>query len=146
VTGVRFYHNSADPLALACELISRARASGRRIVVRLNDANSVQRLDQLLWEMDRNSFIPHVTVDSPLVNETPIVLGQADRTSAWPHHDLLFNLADNVPPDFTEFRHVVEIVGLSDAQRQPARARWTHYKRLGHPLKAFDAEKREAIA
>lgn len=146
MTKIRFYHNTADPLALACELISRAYTSEREIVVRLSDTSSAQRLDQLLWGTDQCSFIPHVTVDSPLAHETPIVLGQADDTSAWPHHDLLFNLAEDVPPDFAKFRSVVEIVGLSDAQRQPARGRWTHYKRLGHPLKAFDAEKRKAIA
>jgi len=141
---VQFYHNTEDPLALACELIARAQASGRRIALRLPDATSVRRADQLLWTFDPGSFVPHVPAASPLAAETPVVLAEAGHTG-WPHDDLLFNLASDVPPDFERFRMLVEIIGRSEAERGPARARWMHYKQNGHALQAFDSERREPM-
>ncbi|PKO50311.1 MAG: DNA polymerase III subunit chi, partial [Betaproteobacteria bacterium HGW-Betaproteobacteria-21] len=91
------------------------------------------------------SFIPHVLLESPLAAETPIVIGTADSTRPWPHADLLFNLADDIPPGFEQFRTVVEIVGQSEADKLPARTRWQQYKASQVPLKAFDAESRSAL-
>lgn len=144
-TRVQFYHNALDPLALARELLARALASGCRIAVRLPDAASASAFDRQLWVADAGSFVPHVLAGSPLADETPVVLGAADAGERWPHHDILFNLASDVPPAYRQFRQLVEIVGCSEADKQPARARWLHYKRDGLRLQAFDAELRTAL-
>lgn len=144
-TRVQFYHNTPDPLAFACEMVARAWGSGRKVAVRLADGDSVRRLDHLLWTADPLAFVPHVAVDSPLAAETPVVLAAAGKGRPWPHADLLFNLADDLPPGFEAFRLVVEVVGQSETARQPARARWMHYKRRGLALQAFDAERRTAL-
>jgi DNA polymerase-3 subunit chi len=146
VPRVQFYHNTEDPLALACELAARACAGGRQVALRLADEGAAQRVDQLLWSFDQLAFVPHVTVNHPLAAETPVVIGLAGGAMPWPARDLLFNLATDIPPDFADFHTVVEIIGRDEASRLPARARWMHYKQAGHPLKAFDSERREAIA
>lgn len=142
---VQFYHNTPDRLALAHELIARAHAGGRKAVVRLPDAVSARQLDQMLWTQVPLAFIPHVGIDSALAGETPVILATADSSARWPHEDMLFNLAEDLPREFGNFRLVVEIVGRSEAERLPARARWTAYKQQGLALKAFDAERREAM-
>lgn len=142
---VQFYHNTPDPLALACELVARAYEGGRSIALRLPDSDSVRRLDQMLWNFDQLAFIPHVASDHPLANETPVVLADGRQPVAWPHHDLLFNLAPDVPSDPDAFRMVIEIIGQQEAERLPARARWMEYKQRGFELKAFDSERREAM-
>ncbi|ATE59184.1 DNA polymerase III subunit chi [Thauera sinica] len=142
---VQFYHNTPDRLALARELIARAHAGGRKAVVRLPDAVGARQLDQLLWTQEPLAFIPHVGIDSALAAETPIILATAGSTARWPHEDMLFNLATDVPQGVDAFRLVVEIVGRNEAEKLPARARWTAYKQMGLALKAFDAERREAI-
>ncbi|NLF54705.1 MAG: DNA polymerase III subunit chi [Thauera phenolivorans] len=143
-TRVQFYHNTPDRLVLACEMVGRAYASGRKVALRLPDADSARRLDRQLWTADPTAFIPHVAADSPLAAETPVVLAVAGG-EAWPHTDLLFNLADDLPPGFERFRMVIEIVGQSEAEKLPARTRWTHYKKRGLALQAFDAERRVAL-
>ncbi len=145
MTRVRFYHNARDAVALACELVAKAYAGGRRIAVRLPDPGSARRLDQMLWSFDQLAFIPHVPSDSPLAAETAVVLGHAGDGEHWPHEDLLFNLAPDVPHAFDRFRMLVEVVGQGDDERNPARARWMQYKAAGLSLEAFDAERREAI-
>ncbi|KON80598.1 DNA polymerase III subunit chi [Azoarcus sp. PA01] len=145
MTRVQFYHNAENPLALACELAARAYAGGRRVALRVSDAAAARELDQLLWTFDPLMFVPHAMADAPLAARTPVVIGDAGRTISWPHAELLFNLADDIPPDFERFRLLVEIVGQSEALRLPARARWAHYKQRELPLQAFDAVRREAI-
>lgn len=142
---IQFYHNTADRLALACELAANAHAGGRQVAIRVADAASARTLDQQLWTAAPLAFIPHVMVDSPLAAETPVVIGTAGAGEAWPHADLIFNLADDVPCGFERFRGVIEIIGRSEAEKLPARARWMQYKAGNHPLKAFDAETRSAL-
>lgn len=142
---IQFYHNTPDRLALARELLARAQAGGRRAAVRMPDAASARALDKLLWTQEPLAFIPHVMSDSPLAAETPIVIAVAGADAAWPHTDMLFNLAADTPPGLEAFRLLVEIVGQSEAEKLPARARWTAYKQHGLELKAFDAERRVAL-
>jgi DNA polymerase-3 subunit chi len=142
---VHFYHNTPDRLALAGELVGRALERGRKATVRLPDAATLKRFDQLLWTKDALSFLPHVPIDSPLAAETPVVLTAADADAPWPHADMLFNLADDVPPGFEGFRLLVEIVGQTEADKLPARTRWGFYKQRGCDIKAFDAELRVAL-
>ncbi|WP_341645615.1 DNA polymerase III subunit chi [Thauera sp. SDU_THAU2] len=142
---VRFYHNTPDRLVLACELIGRAYGSGRKVAVRMPDGNSARELDRVLWLRDTLAFVPHVLRDSELAAETPVVIGEAVPASPWPHADTLFNLAPDLPPDYQDFRIVIEIVGKTEAERLPARARWAQYRAQGLEPKAFDAERRVAL-
>ncbi|WP_018990456.1 DNA polymerase III subunit chi [Aromatoleum toluclasticum] len=142
---VQFYHNAENPLALACELASKAYASGRKVALRAPDAALARQLDQLLWSFEQQAFVPHVMAGTPLATETAVVIGHAESPTEWPHTEILFNLADDVPPGYERFRMIVEIVGPSEAHKQPARARWMHYKQKDLPLQAFDAIRREAL-
>jgi DNA polymerase-3 subunit chi len=145
VPRVQFYHNAENPLGLACELATRAFAGGRKVALRVPDAASARQLDQMLWSFEQQSFVPHVMAGSPLAAETPVIIGRADAPADWPHAEILFNLADDIPAGFERFRMLVEIIGQSEAQKLPARARWKHYKQQDLPLQAFDAIRREAI-
>lgn len=145
MTRVRFYHNAPNPFALACELADSAYRSGRKVAVRLPDVGAMRNFDALLWSHQPRAFIPHVSADSALAAETPIVLDVAGAPTRWPHADILFNLATDVPPDAGQFRVVIEIVGQHEADRLPARARWHDYKAAGLAPQAFDAVRREAL-
>ncbi|MDR2091785.1 MAG: DNA polymerase III subunit chi [Azoarcus sp.] len=144
MTSVQFYHNTGDPLVLACELIGKAHRSGRKVAVISPDAAMAQRLDRQLWTHEPRGFIPHVMSGSPLATETPVVIGIAGEKE-WPHTDMLFNLATGLPAACERFRMVIEIVGRGEAELSPARTRWVHYSQQNFPLKAFDAERRIAL-
>ena len=73
------------------------------------------------------------------------LLAAAEAELPWPHTELLFNLADNLPPQAEAFRMLIEIVGQDDAEKHTARQRWAAYRQRGYELKAFDAERRVAL-
>ena len=142
---VQFYHNTPDRLALTRELVANAYERGRKVAICCADAAQLKRLDQLLWTAEPLSFIPHVAIDSALAGETPVVLAVAGAETPWPHTDLLFNLADDLPSQPEDFRMLIEIVGQDDAEKHAARQRWATYRQRGYELKAFDAERRVAL-
>ena len=142
---VQFYHNTPDRLVLTRELVANAHERGRKIAICCMDAAQLKRLDQLLWTAEPLSFIPHVAIDSALAGETPVLLAVAGAETPWPHADMLFNLADDMPPQADAFRMLIEIVGQDDAEKHAARQRWATYRQRGYELKAFDAERRVAL-
>ncbi|MDX9718763.1 DNA polymerase III subunit chi [Thauera sp. WH-2] len=142
---VHFYHNTPDRLALACELVANAHGRSRKVAVRCTTPEQLRTLDKLLWTAEPLSFIPHVPADHALASETPVTLACAGEAPNWPHGDVLLNLSDDLPAEHDAFRMVVEIVGHDAAERHAARQRWMRYRELGCELKAFDAERREAL-
>ncbi|MCK6408329.1 DNA polymerase III subunit chi [Thauera sp.] len=142
---VQFYHNTADRLVLTRELVANALGRERKVAVRCTDAAHLRRLDQFLWTSEPLAFIPHVAAESALASETPVVLAAADAPYAWPHADMLFNLADDLPAEAEGFRMLVEIVGTDAAEVHAARLRWREYRQRGYDIKVFDAERRAAL-
>ncbi len=142
---VQFYHNTPDRLVLTHELVTNALRCGRKVAVRCTDAGHLRRLDQFLWTFEPLAFIPHVVADSALATETPVVLAAADTPYGWPHTDMLFNLADDLPAEADNFRMLVEIVGVDAAEVHAARLRWREYRQRGYEIKAFDAERRVSL-
>jgi DNA polymerase-3 subunit chi len=142
---VRFYYNTPDPFAQACELVTRAYQQGRRIALKFAAETEARRFDQLLWTYASQSFVPHVALSSPLAPETPILLCAGADEVKWPHQDILFNLTHQLVPEAERFKIVIEIVGQQQNEIMPARQRWQHYKRNGHKLESFDSVSREAL-
>jgi DNA polymerase-3 subunit chi len=134
VSDIHFYHDAEDRMAAACHFAVKAWRAGRKVAVAIADSPSARRIDQWLWTFEPLAFIPHVAADSPLAAETPVLIGEPG--TAWPHRDVLINLDESMPPDVDGFQMVVEVVGRSEAERGPARARWRLYKAAGHSLTA----------
>ena len=66
----------------------------------------------------------------------PIVIGGSLDDAA--HHDVLLNLGDELPPAFSRFEQLVEIVGTDEAERGPARERFKFYRDRGYAIAAHD--------
>jgi len=130
VPDIHFYHDAEDRVAAACHFAAKAWRAGRKVALSSPDPVESRRIDQWLWTFEPLAFVPHVAADSPLAEETPVVIGPPDVV--WPHEDVLINLDEGIPPRFEHFQTVVEVVGRSEAERGPARTRWRHYKTAGY--------------
>ncbi len=136
MTHIRFLHGAPDRLAAAAAWLRLAWQERRPVVVYAPLRQRAEQLDRLLWTQPATGFIPHCTADSPLAAETPIVL--AASLDEPPHDGTLLNLADELPPGFSRFEEIVEIVSVDDADRLPARERFKFYRERGYPIDARD--------
>ena len=140
MTQIFFYHNAADRISATAALISKAFAQKKALLVFAPDSEVASTLDRHLWMHPPTGFVPHVRGDSPLAAETPIVITNTLETT--PQNERLFNLSAEVPPGFSRFTSVIEVVGRNEDERLAGRERVKFYKDRGYEIKFFDlAEK-----
>lgn len=136
MTQIFFYHNVADRIAATAALIGKAFMQRKALLVYAPEAEVASALDRQLWMHPATGFIPHVRGNSPLAAQTPVVI--SDETESSQQSERLFNLSPDVPPGFSRFTSVIEVVGEQDAERQAGRARVKFYKDRGYAIKFFD--------
>jgi DNA polymerase-3 subunit chi len=140
LTRIFFYHNAADRVAAAVSLLGKACRQGKTVLVYAPEREIAEAIDRQLWIVPPTGFIPHVRDTSPLAAETPIVITTDSAASA--QNERLFNLSSEVPPAFSRFDSVIEVVGRDDDGRRAARERAGFYKDRGYAIQYFDlAEK-----
>src|SRR5262252_7013411 len=85
-------------LRLACRIAEKAYLAKQKVVVLLDDPESLKRFDELLWTFGDGSFVPHDVVNATSHCDAPVAL----TTGALPadHGDVLLNLGGAVPPAF----------------------------------------------
>jgi len=126
MTQVRFLHGAQDRIQAASAWIGAAWARREQVLVYATQRDLAERLDRQLWIAPALSFVPHCLGNSPLREETPILI-TANLDPNLPHQTLL-NLRNETPPDFLRFATLVEVVSAAPEVRDPARERVRHYK------------------
>ena len=132
MTKICFYHGADDRLQAAASWLADAYAQGQRVLVYAPDAALAASLDRLLWTQSATGFLPHCRADAPLAAQTPVLI--TDRLDSLPQEECLLNLGDDIPPGFSRFERVVEIVGSSAPELPPARQRFKFYRDRGYAL------------
>jgi DNA polymerase-3 subunit chi len=140
LTQIFFYHNAADRIAAAAALLGKACRQGKAVLVYAPEMNLAEALNRLLWTTPPTGFVPHVLGASKLAEETPIVITADIAASA--QNERLLNLSAEVPPAFSRFTSVIEVVGQDDEDRRTGRERAKFYKDRGYAIQYIDfAEK-----
>ena len=132
MTKVSFYHGADDRLQAAANWLAAACARRQAVLIYAPDEAVADRLDRLLWTLSPTSFLPHCRADSTLAAQTPLLI--SGDLEAPPHDGCLLNLGDQVPPGFSRFEQVVEIVSNAEEDKQPARDRFKFYRDRGYAL------------
>lgn len=140
MTQIFFYHNASDRIAATAALIGKAFAQKKALLVYAPDHEVASALDRHLWMHPPQSFVPHVPNTSPLAAETLVVI--CDELDAPAQSERLFNLSADIPPGFSRFTSVIEVVGRNEDERQAGRQRVKFYKDRGYEVTFKDlAEK-----
>jgi DNA polymerase III subunit chi len=140
LTQVFFYHGAADKIAAACALLSGAYAKKKPMLVFAPEKEIANSVDRMLWTQPALSFVPHCRADSPLAAETSILI--TDALETLPQDERLMNLSQIVPPGFSRFQSLIEVVGQADDERAAARERVKFYKDRGYEVRYFDLSER----
>lgn len=136
MTRISFLHGAADRIQAAALWLHQAWRERQPVLVYVPDGAEATRLDRTLWAQPPLSFLPHCGSDSPLAAQTPILL--TDRLDDPAQEDCLLNLSDELPPTFSRFEHLVEIVSTDDRHRLPARERFKFYRDRGYAIESRD--------
>ena len=136
MTRISFLHGADDRIQSAARWLQQAWGERLAVLVYVPDAEQATRLDRILWTQPALSFVPHCRTDSPLANETPILL--TDQLDSPAQESCLLNLSNELPPTFSRFEHLVEIVSTDDADRLPARERFKFYRDRGYAIDSRD--------
>jgi DNA polymerase III subunit chi len=139
MTRVGFYViQSGEPgerLSVAMRLTDKAFQQGHRIYINAADREQAQALNEQLWQFRRESFLPH-GLNGEEDSESTIAIGWGQDPGA--HCDLLINLQLDVPPFFSRFQRVAEVVTQDEASLAALRASWKFYKERGYQLEKHD--------
>ncbi|WP_434515634.1 DNA polymerase III subunit chi [Dechloromonas sp. ARDL1] len=140
MTQVFFYHGSSDRIAAACALLSGAYAKKKPMLVYATEPEVAGSIDRMLWTHSALSFVPHCRADSPLAAETPILI--TDNLDSIAQDERLMNLSRDIPPGFSRFESLIEVVGQDEDDRSAARDRVKFYKDRGYEVRYFDLSDR----
>lgn len=138
MTRVGFYVVQAqapdERLRVAARLADKAFQRGHRVFINAADEAQARELDELLWSFRPGSFLPHA-----LLGETDadtVVIGWGQDPAG--HNDLLINLQLEIPPFFSRFQRVAEVVTQDSRSLEALRRSWQLYKARGYALEKHD--------
>ncbi len=124
----------------ACRLAEKAYGLKHSIYIHASSRQQAMQLDKLLWTFRDGSFVPHQLHNSDANADSPIIIGHQTCSDAElaAHHQLLINLDQTVPPFFSRFERVAEIVSGDETQRTQARERFKFYRERGYELQTHE--------
>ena len=141
MTRVDFYvlkHTKSNArLDFICRLADKVYNDGHRVLLHTDNEKQSGIVDDMLWTWRQGSFIPHEIQTEAATPDCPIVIShQSDLQTDL--HDVLINMAADVPLFFSQFERVTEVVDQNEQTRQSARQRYRFYQDRGYPLESHD--------
>lgn len=121
-----------DRCQLACRIAEKARRAGLRVLIHAPEPALASQVDSMLWTLWEQSFVPHGLLGKvdPMINPILIGDGSADNDE----HQVLINLAADVPVFFSRFDRLVECVDHDETVKSSSRQRFRFYREHGYPL------------
>lgn len=118
--------NPASLQQYACELAQQHWSAGRRVLIQTDSADDSQQLDELLWNLQADSFIPHgiATLESIDQQQPILIAHQAVNDS---NFAAVLNLSSR-PCDITEPENELQIEEILNQDEQRKQSGRTHYK------------------
>lgn len=140
MTEVDFYilngEDSRQRMQFACRLTDKAYRLGHKVYIHTESAQQSREVDDLLWTFQQNSFVPHAVYEDGNEAPAPVQIGHDNEPDA--SHQVLINLATDVPLFFSRFERVAELVNKDKSVRQQGRSRYSFYKQRGYPLRSHE--------
>jgi len=136
MTQITFLHGARDRLQAIAAWLGLVSSDGRPVLVYAPAGERSEQLDRLLWTHPATGFTPHCRADDKLAVETPVII--ASGIDNPPHDGCLLNLSDEIPPGFSRFQQLIEIISVEESDRLPGRERVRFYRERGYPLEMRD--------
>jgi DNA polymerase-3 subunit chi len=127
-------------LRQACLLTEQAYLAGERVLLWLEGADQMTRVDDLLWTIGDRSFVPHEPLaPDPAACEAPVQLHSgalpADVAASF---TTLVTLREAPEPAALGFGKVIEVIDAEEACRNAGRTRFRWYREQGATPQHFE--------
>jgi DNA polymerase III subunit chi len=119
---------------VAASLTDKAFQRGHRVFINAASEAQASELNELLWSFRPASFLPHGLLGEEHSEAIAIGWGQEPEN----HNDLLINLQLEIPPFFSRFARVAEVVTQEPDSLAALRNSWRFYKERGYQLEKHD--------
>lgn len=112
---------------VAARLLEKASGQGLRTWVTCSNADDANAFDQWLWTYKATSFLPHSLANStPDALDPPIQISPNNQAPKQATFDLLLNLGDDIPLDYTTFKRTLDLV--PHHAKEAGRTRYRAYR------------------
>lgn len=125
--------------AYAARLVAKAMRHRHRVLLAVDDEASARALSEALWSATPESFIAHSLLEAGQSEET-VQIGWLNHPGS--HHEVLVNLATDIPEYFSRFERVFEVVSQDPAILKQTREHYRFYQDRGYPLSRHDLRDR----
>lgn len=130
-TKIFFYRVKTNPAKLMtiCHKVKEAFMSDQRILIAVPSADAAAYIDQLLWRMPEESFIPHLIAANPTADRVVIAINPTKNLNK---AQVLLNLSSTISPISKEFSLIHELFDETDgAKAMLSNQRQNDYRQMG---------------
>lgn len=117
---------------VACRLIEKAYMRGHRVYVHCMNQHDAEFLDELLWTFRDDSFIPHNLQNEGPEPPPPVQIGYDKEPRGF--NDILLNMSATIPPFYSKFKRVMELVTNVESEKEQSRVHYKNYRAQGCDL------------
>ena len=110
----------------ACRLIDKAQLLGHQIFILCNNKEDAIAFDELLWQFEPSSFIPHHIQGEGPIPAPKVQIGYTETAPGF--NDILINLSLKVPDIYKQFRRICEIVPSNESAKSQKRLNYRFYQ------------------
>jgi len=130
---------TASLQAYACKLAEKHWQSGKRVLIQTDSAEDSQLLNELLWNVREDSFIPHgIASLEPADQKQPILISH--QKVADNNFQQIINLSSRPADTQTGELMIEEILNQNEQRKQVGRQNYKIYRELGYTLEHHKLE------
>lgn len=119
---------------LACEKIAQAWQNQQRVLVACQDQTQAERIDEYLWQLNTENFVPHNLAGEGMKGGSPVEICWPQRRSSG-NRQLLINLQEQFPEFSIVYHDIIDFVPVNEHLKSLARTRYKLYKEAGFNIK-----------
>ena len=133
MTDIDFYLNVDEIAKVIPKLSDKVMRRQRKALILTGDNEIDRKLSLLIWCRSETSFIP-VGHGPSSSRHNAIHFGAPEDVK---HHDILINLLDTIPTNFSSFSRVIEIVQNNESEKLKARQKFAWYRDRGYKIRTI---------
>lgn len=121
---------------LACDQIVENWQRGIRILVSCQDQVQAEKIDEYLWQLQPDRFVPHNLIGEGLKGGSPVEIAWVGKRGNG-QRQLLINLQEQFPEFSPTYDDIIDFVPAEQRLKELARKRYQTYKEMGFKLKTI---------